>query len=165
MLYNRLISAPREASEYPFLPLHAAVKACPSVESLMMILNLYDDHVLDVDLHGCTVTHALCSQDRESMIQQMEVLHMLPEETFFMEDKEGFLPLHRVLTNSETPANVFTAILKRQYSAIHHEMKTSHENSNLEKFLPIQIAAAHNCELDIVFDLFRSTAGTLFNQH
>lgn len=163
MFYNRLISAPRQAgSDHPFLPLHGAAVSCPTVDSWRTILSLYGhDHALDLDSNGCTVAHMLCSQDRDAMLQQIEVLEMVKQETFFMVDKQGFLPLHRALTNKNVSLDFIEAVL-RKHSAIADEVQLNNQNQ-FAKLLPVQLAACHNCDLDVIFELYKTTAGVLLS--
>lgn len=160
MLYNRLISVPRQAGNgFPFLPLHGAAVACPSVESWRTLISLFGEHALDVDLKGQTAAHIFCSQDRDGMLQQKEVVKMLAKETFYTVDNEGYLPLHRALTKKNISLDFVKAILGRNHDAIVRPIQ-SKDNSHLrfDNYLPAQLAAVHDCELSIIYELFKAAA-------
>lgn len=160
MLYNRLISSPRNTNaQYPFLPIHAAAVACPNHESWKTIMSLYgEQHSLDVDSNGRTATHIFCSQEIEDIPEHLEVLNMFKPETFYIVDYNGFLPIHRAVTKKKVSQNFIEAILKKNHDAIAQKVQ-SNEPSQFENFLPVHLAAAHDCKLDIIFEMFKSTIG------
>lgn len=162
-LYDRVISVPRQAGDgYPFLPLHGAAKARPTVDSWNTLLSLYSENAIDTDQNGCTVTHLICSheKDESDFEKDLGMLANVDQGTFLMFDNDGFQPLHRALTNSDVPLAFIKAVIDRENSAL-TQVSRSNNKSSLENLLPVQVAAAYDCELGIIFELLKSTVGIL----
>jgi len=161
-LYDRMITIPHNAGvNYPFLPLHGAAKARPSLDSWKSISLLYNDHALDRDLNGGTATHVLCSHQSDEVERDIGMINTVHRDTFSVRDDDGCLPLHRALFNSNVSFNFFEAIIERQNSAITEEVRSNNGPSALQKLLPVQLAALHKCDLNIIFELMKNTAGII----
>ena len=157
-LYNRMIAIPHNAGDdHPFLPLHGAMKACPTLESWKAISLLYCNHAMDTDINGCTAAHVLCSLDSDNAEKDILMLETLHQDNFSTFDNDGLLPLHRALLNSNTPFNFVKAIINKRNCAITEQVRSKHGTSAFEDLLPVQLAALHSCDLDIIFELFRNT--------
>ncbi len=161
-LYDRMITIPHNAGDdYPFLPLHGAVKARPTLESWKAISLLYKNHAMDIDVNGYTATHVLCSLESDDVEKDLRMLETLHQDTFLINDNDGLIPLHRALLNTNVSFNFVEAIINRQNCAITEEVKSKGGTSALDKLLPVQLAALHKCDLDIIFELFKNTTGIL----
>lgn len=155
ILYNRFISNPHESGNYPFLPLHGAAIARPTLDTWQNMMGLYENHQLDVDSNGYTVTHILCMLDTDRLDQQSDVIAMMNDETFTMRDNEGFLPLHRSLQCTSVPLTFINSIVTRNHTTITEKVKPSKE-SPFNELLPIQIASLY-CNLDVIYYISKST--------
>ena len=162
ILYDRLISLPRQAGDdYPFLPLHGAAMARPTLETWNALVSIYPNHALDVDSEGRTVTHLICLEESDDVENDIGMLATVDEATFKIFDQDGFLPLHRALASCDVSFEFIKAVTNRQQDAIYVEVGSGNEHSSLANLLPVQVAALHDCELDIIFDLLKITAGIL----
>ncbi len=158
MLYNRLISNPRDndAIDHPFLPLHSAIKSYPLQQTWSILFTLYsDDHGSDVDSFERNIAHAVCSREIEDIITDTAIVDDISEELFLQIDKYGFIPLHLSVQNPNAHFDFVKAVVGRQKSSLPCEVQPLLGNM-FAHFVPFQIAAAASCDLNIIYFLIRS---------
>ncbi len=163
-LYGRVIRNPRNAGEsYPFLPLHGAAISRPSIESWKELF--YESQMSDIDVHGRSIAHLICTprndNEESDVTKEIEMLKLVPKECFKRHDNDGFLPLHRVLTNANVSVELMRSVITLENDAVLSEVKSSGGSSKFEEMLPIHVAAVHDCSHDVLFELLKRTTGSL----
>lgn len=165
MTYNRLISEPRSISYKedgkPFLPLHSAVDAKPQQQTFDTLYELYkEEHSQDVDLLGRNIAHRLCSREIEHLENDIAIANKLPESLFIAHDDFGFIPLHLALQNRNVPLQFIEAISERHTSSLSKEVLPV-TNNFLASFLPVHVAAASSCSIDVLMYVTTSYPSSL----
>jgi len=156
MFYNRLVAYPREfgSGDKPFLPLHSAVDACH--QTWKTLFSLYgEEHGLDVDPLGRNVAHRICSRPIENVNTDLSILGNLDNSLFIQSDDYGFIPLHLSLQNKNAPFQFVMAVAGRHKSSLSLEVQPVRGNIYAH-FLPVQIASAAGCDLNIILFIMKS---------
>ena len=78
-----------------------------------------------------------------------------------MYDKDGFLPLHRALANRKVSVDFTNKVISLDNDALSYEVKSAHGDSHFEKMLPLHLAAHHDCDLNVIFELTKLTTAML----
>lgn len=165
MTYNRLISEPRSISYKedgkPFLPLHSAVDAKPQQQTFHTLYELYkEEHSQDVDLLGRNIAHRLCSRGIQNLENDIAIANKLPEGLFIAHDDFGFIPLHLALQNRNVPLQFIEAISERHTSSLSKEVLPV-TNNLFASFLPVHVAAASSCSIDVLMYVTTSYPSSL----
>jgi len=159
-LYNRVVPRPREAAnDFTFLPLHSAVISRPTLDSWKTIMSIYSDsHLSDVDPRHRNPTHLICSYlgNNDSTDPEIDLfmLRSMHKDSFLTPDEFGFLPLHYALVNKGISFNLINEIVKKQPRVVGKVINdtSTHVYAN---FLPVHVAAAENCDLNIIYSLMK----------
>jgi len=158
MLYNRLISSPRDIGngDYPFLPLHGAIHACPLLKTWRALFPFYrEEHSLDIDELGRNIAHKICSREIHNTQTDVSILQDLGLDLFLQRDHFGFIPLHLSLQNRNVPIEFVKAVAECNKSSLCQDVRPIHTNK-YSRFLPLLIASNSQCDLDILFFLLKS---------
>ena len=163
--HGRVIPRPRQAGKnYPFLPLHGAAKSRPNMKSWHALLNMYSAHALDLDETGRTIAHILCIHNENNDFYETKELQMLEKvdrKAFKVYDKDGFLPLHRALSNQNVSVDFMQKVISLDNNALSCEVKSAHGESDFEMMLPLHVAAHYSCDLNVIFELTKLTIAML----
>ena len=155
MLYKRLLSSPRISEDKPFLPLHSVILARPHIETWTTLYNLYgDEHSLDIDPLGRNIAHSMCSRAIEYIDVDLNILESISDDLFTKSDFYGFLPIHLSLQNGNAPFQFITEIAKKYPTSLNRAVPALRVNK-YANFLPVHIAAASDCDLNIIYFLLR----------
>lgn len=165
MTYSRLISEPRSIAYKedgkPFLPLHSAVDAKPQQQTFETLYELYkEEHSLDVDPLGRNIAHRLCSREIENLENDIAIAKKLPEGLFIAHDDFGFISLHLALQNRNVPLAFIEAISRRHTSSLSKEVLPV-TNNLFASFLPVHVAAASSCSVDVLMYVTMSYPSSL----
>lgn len=158
MYYNRLISSPRENqnSEYPFLPLHSAIRAYPLHKTMKVLFSLYkEEFSSSLDPLGRNIAHAICSREIADIHADIDIASQIPAENFLQIDNYGFIPLHLSLQNPNASFEFVKTVASRNKSSLSREVVSLRDNK-YSHFVPFQIATAAKCDLNIIYFLIRS---------
>jgi hypothetical protein len=157
MLYDRLIVQPRGNSEKPFLPLHSVIGAQPLIETWNTIFEVYgEEHHEDIDPIGCrNIAHKICSRPIKDIDNDLSILNSLETTLFLNDDKYGFIPLHLALQNRDAPFQFIRNLGFKDRISLSQPVKPILGNI-YANFSPVQIAAASDCDLGIIYFLMRS---------
>jgi ankyrin repeat protein len=158
MSYNRLVPDPRAYGKEgkPFLPLHSVIDANPQLQTWKTLFAFYEEeHAADVDPLGRNAAHRICSRPIEAIENDIHILHNLNMDLFVSHDDFGFVPLHLALQNRDAPYDFVKAVSARHTSSLSQEVLPV-TNNIYGNFLPVQIAAASGCHLDVLLFLIKS---------
>ena len=156
MLYDRLVLSPRDK---PFLPLHSVIGARPQLETWNTLFEVYgDEHRVDVDHLGRNIAHKICSRPIENIDTDLAILHSVERDLFYQCDNYGFIPLHLAVQNKDAPMQFITEIANRQRSSLSRAVSAvvGGVPNMFANFSPVLIAAASECDLNIIFFLMKS---------
>ena len=158
MSYNRLVPDPREYGKEgkPFLPLHSVIDANPQLQTWKTLFTFYEEeHAADVDPLGRNAAHRICSRPIQAIENDTHILQTLNMDLFVSQDDFGFVPLHLALQNRDAPYDFVKAVSARHTSSLSQEVLPV-TNNIYGNFLPVQIAAASGCRLDVLLFLITS---------
>jgi hypothetical protein len=158
MTYKRLISSPRDNinGDKPFLPLHSAIDARPQLQTWKTLLAIYeDDHMEDLDPLGRNIAHRICSRPIEKIDTDLDIILDLDPNLFSRYDHFGFIPLHLAVLNKDANIEIIKEVAGRYTSSFSREVLPVYSNI-YAKFLPVQIAAASGCCLEVIYLLMRA---------
>eukprot|EP00554_Chaetoceros_debilis_P009752 CAMPEP_0194103046 /NCGR_PEP_ID=MMETSP0150-20130528/3550_1 /TAXON_ID=122233 /ORGANISM="Chaetoceros debilis, Strain MM31A-1" /LENGTH=1228 /DNA_ID=CAMNT_0038790173 /DNA_START=105 /DNA_END=3792 /DNA_ORIENTATION=+ len=158
MYYNRLISSPRENQnlDYPFLPLHSAIRAYPLHKTMTVLFSLYrEEFSFSLDPLGRNIAHAICSREIDDIHADIDIANQIPAENFLQMDNYGFIPLHLSLQNPNASYEFVKTVANRNKSSLSREVASLRDN-RYSHFVPFQIATAAKCDLDIIYFLIEA---------
>lgn len=160
--HNRPILRPRSADETcpEFLPIHAAVLACPLPRSWKQLLSLYSaEFGSGTDNNGQTPMHLIgkmcASKDDAIVVNMICDLHSLNPRATSQVDHNGCMPLHFALLSSPS-FEVVKALVDCNASAATVEVRSSSDGAWYHNMFPFQVAAATDCSLEVINLLLQS---------
>ena len=119
-----------------------------------------EEHSQDVDLLGRNIAHRLCSREIENLENDIAIANKLPEGLFIAHDDFGFIPLHLALQNRNVPLQFIEAISERHTSSLSKEVLPV-TNNLFASFLPVHVAAASSCSIDVLMYVTTSYPSSL----